>query len=50
MIAVQKAQAEDLSKTKTLVAVMNDLNRSNEERITAATALKKIHKEQLANY
>ena len=50
MIAVQKAQAEDLSKTKTLVAVMNDLNRSNEERITDATALKKIHKEQLANY
>lgn len=50
MIAVQKAQAEDLSKTKTLIAVMNDLNRSNEERITAATALKKIHKEQLANY
>ena len=50
MIAVQKAQAEDLSKTKTLVAVMNDLNRSNEDRITAATALKKIHKEQLANY
>lgn len=50
MIAVQKAQAEDLSKTKTLVAVMNDLNRSNEERITAATALKKIHKEQLAGY
>lgn len=50
MIAVQKAQAEDLSKTKTLVAVMNDVNRSNEERITAATALKKIHKEQLANY
>lgn len=50
MIAVQKAQAEDLSKTKTLVAVMNDVNRSNEERITAANALKKIHKEQLANY
>ena len=50
MIAVQKAQAEDLSKTKTLVAVMNDLNRSNEDRITAATALKKIHKEQLAGY
>ena len=50
MIAVQKAQAEDLSKTKTLIAVMNDLNRSNEDRITAATALKKIHKEQLANY
>ena len=50
MIAVQKAQAEDLSKTKTLVAVMNDVNRSNEERITAATVLKKIHKEQLANY
>ena len=50
MIAVQKAQAEDLSKTKTLVAVMNDLNRSNEDRITAAAALKKIHKEQLANY
>ena len=50
MIAVEKAQAEDLSKTKTLVAVMNDLNRSNEDRITAATALKKIHKEQLANY
>lgn len=50
MIAVQKAQAEDLSKTKTLVAVMNDLNRSNEDRITAATALKKMHKEQLANY
>lgn len=50
MIAVQKAQAEDLSKTKTLVAVMNDVNRSNEERITAATALKNIHKEQLANY
>ena len=50
MIAVQKAQAEDLSKTKTLIAVMNDLNRSNEERITAATALKKIHNEQLANY
>ena len=50
MIAVQKAQAEDLSKTKTLVAVMNDLNRSNEDRITAATALKKIHKEQLASY
>ena len=50
MIAVQKAQAEDLSKTKTLISVMNDLNRSNEDRITAATALKKIHKEQLANY
>ena len=50
MIAVQKAQAEDLSKTKTLIAVMNDLNRSSEDRITAATALKKIHKEQLANY
>lgn len=50
MIAVQKAQAEDLSKIKTLIAVMNDLNRSNEDRITAATALKKIHKEQLANY
>ena len=50
MIAVQKAQAEDLSKTKTLIAVMNDLNRSNEDRITAAAALKKIHKEQLANY
>lgn len=50
MIAVQKAQAEDLSKTKTLIAVMNDLNRSNEDRITAATALKKIHNEQLANY
>ncbi len=50
MIAVQKAQAEDLSKTKTLIAVMNDLNRSNDERITAATALKKIHNEQLANY
>ena len=50
MIAVQKAQAEDLSKTKTLISVMNDLNRSNEDRITAAAALKKIHKEQLANY
>ena len=50
MLAVLKAQAEDLSKTKTLIAVMNDLNRSNEDRITAATALKKIHKEQLANY
>ena len=50
MIAVQKAQAEDLSETKTLISVMNDLNRSNEDRITAAMALKKIHKEQLANY
>ncbi len=50
MIAVLKAQAEDLSKTKTLIAVMNDLNRSNEDRIIAAKALKKIHKEQLANY
>lgn len=50
MLAVLKAQAEDLSKTQTLVAIMDDYNRSMEDRITAAQILKNTYEEQLEMY
>lgn len=49
-LAVLKAQAEDLSKTRTLVAIMDDYNRSMEDRITAAQILKNTYEEQLEMY
>lgn len=50
MLAVLKAQAEDLSKTQTLVAIMDDYNRSMQDRITAAQILKNTYEEQLEMY
>lgn len=50
MVAVAKAEAEDAAKLTTLVHISQDYNRSQEDRIKAASVLKGVYTDQLANY
>ena len=50
LLASAKAETENISKLRTLVAIINDHNRAEQDRINAAQVLKKTYDEQLANY
>lgn len=50
MVAVIKAETENITKIRTLIAITKDYNRSEQDRITAAQVLKQTYDEQLANY
>lgn len=49
-LAMWKAVEEDAAKLRTLIAITQDYNRSQEDRIMAAQTLKNIYKDQLADY
>jgi hypothetical protein len=50
LLASAKAETKNISKIRTLVAVINDHNRAEQERINAAQVLKETYEEQLGNY
>ena len=50
LLASAKAETENISKIRTLIAVINDHNRAEQDRINAAQVLKKTYDEQLGNY
>lgn len=49
-VAVVKAETDNIAKMRTLISIMNDYERSERDRITAAKVLKQTYDEQLANY
>lgn len=50
LLASAKAETENISKIRTLIAVVNDHNRAEQERINAAKVLKQTYEGQLGNY
>lgn len=50
LLASAKAETENISKIRTLIAITQDYNRTEKDRITAAQVLKQTYDEQLANY